>query len=60
MTSSEHPPIQHGLPKPDETYQWCNQCGGYHARGYSDLDELDLEHDLGLRYLTDPFTGEWT
>lgn len=25
---------------------------------HRDLDVLDLEHDLGLRDLTDPFTGE--
>ena len=29
-----------------------------HSSNHMDLDTIDLDHDLGLRDLTDPFTGE--
>ena len=51
----------------------CSECGDYYCRSdshdsfswvhhkrpaHSDLQTIDLEHDLGLRDLTDPFTKE--
>lgn len=27
------------------------------AKPHSDLDTIDLEHDLGMKAMTDPFTG---
>jgi hypothetical protein len=27
-------------------------------RRHSDLDTIDLDHDLGMRWITDPFTGD--
>ena len=29
-----------------------------HSSNHMDLDTIDLDHDLGVRDLTDPFTGE--
>lgn len=39
---------------------YCNRCGGKHSieSPHRDLDTIDLDHDLGLRDLTDPWGGE--
>jgi hypothetical protein len=57
---NEHPPIERGTPGRDSNWWWCNRCDGHHkARPHRDLDTIDIEHDMGLRDLTDPFTGEY-
>ena len=40
-------------PSPDNTWR-----SNEEIEGHMDLDTIDLDHDLGVRDLTDPFTGE--